>query len=249
MIDQEFQKAYNNLESKFKILAEKEGNVCVPNPRPIAPVDYVFICMEPSFGKWAKSNSMAESKIADGFLNFLNSMEDFLLHYCANTYLCNDGEHYHITDISKGAMLVKNANIDRNKRYDKWYPVLREELELVAKPGARIITVGRKVSEFLNRKSFEISFTNIIHYSGQAAKARNDGIKGNEESFNKFKDEVTKEHIISNAEKVLKDSRISDKFYNETMARLKKRKLTTSRKKLIFIYKQELNNLAFRHSI
>lgn len=67
--------------------------------------------MEPSL-----SGRLAEdlrSRVADGSRNFLNSIEDFILHFCARRYLCNPGERYHITDVSKGGMPVSAAGEKR----------------------------------------------------------------------------------------------------------------------------------------
>jgi hypothetical protein len=33
--------------------------------------------------------------------------EDFILHFCVRRYLCGPAQQYHITDFSKGAMLVE----------------------------------------------------------------------------------------------------------------------------------------------
>ena len=98
----------------MKALAESEGDVFLPNTEPEGPVQYVLICMEPSLGRWARSADEARSKVEAGFRNFLFSMEDFILHFCARLYLCKPKERYHITDLSKGAMLVKRAVSDVN---------------------------------------------------------------------------------------------------------------------------------------
>jgi hypothetical protein len=37
------------------------------------------------------------------------AMEDFLLHFSIRQYLRRPGERYHVTDVSKGAMLGKSA--------------------------------------------------------------------------------------------------------------------------------------------
>jgi len=125
----------------MKARAEAEGDVFLPNPEPLGPVEYVFVCMEPSLGRWARSPDEAKAEVEAGFRNFVFSVEDFILHFCIRQYLCEPTERYHITDLSKGAMLVERARIERSPRYDRWYGLLVEEPDLVAKPGAGIFAV------------------------------------------------------------------------------------------------------------
>jgi hypothetical protein len=102
-VDGSFHSAYRDLEGRMKALAEADGDVFLPNPEPEGPADYLFVCMEPSLGRWARSAEEAESKVDAGFRNFLSSMEGFILHFCIRRYLCESNQRYHITDFSKGA--------------------------------------------------------------------------------------------------------------------------------------------------
>jgi hypothetical protein len=120
-IDDGFRAAYRELQARMKVLAEADGDVFLPNPEPLGPVEYVFVCMEPSLGRWARSADEARSKVEAGFQNFLSSIEDFILHFCIQQYLCEPTQRYHITDLSKGAMLVKRGRVARTQRYDRWY--------------------------------------------------------------------------------------------------------------------------------
>ena len=221
----------------MKDLAEADGDLFLPNPEPVGPVEYVFICMEPSLGRWASSADEARSKVEAGFRNFLYSIEDFILHFCARQYLCEPTQHYHVTDLSKGAMLVKRAGVERTQRYDRWYGLLEDELKLVATSGTRIIAVGNLVAQHLERRAFPRPFTQVIHYSGQAARARNSGIAGHEECFEVFRSSVSLEHVLATAEDVLTAPAVPSWFHDETMARLEKSQLSTSRQQLIFNYK------------
>ncbi len=236
-VDMSFRAAYRQLEERMRALAESEGDVFLPNPEPEGRVQYVFICMEPSLGRWARSADEARSKVEAGFRNFLFSLEDFILHFCARRYLCKPNERYHITDVSKGAMLVKRAGVARPERYDRWYPLLLEEIDLVADPNAGIVAVGKVVSKYLKQRGFCRPYVSVIHYSGQAVRARNEGINGRDDEFEAFKDSVTLQDVLAVAEEVLKASHVPTNFYDETMARLARSQLTVSRKKLIFNYK------------
>jgi hypothetical protein len=164
-------------------------------------------------------------------------MEDFILHFCARRYLCGPKESHHITDLSQGAMLVELAGVGRRQRYDRWYELLTEEIDLVATTEAGIVAVGRAVADHLERRGFPRPFTRVIHYSGQAARARSAGVEGHEERFEAFRDTVSKEDVMATAEYVLEKSSIPDQFREETLARLARRQLTASRKKLVFSYK------------
>lgn len=234
--DIHFPATYRDLEARMKALAEADGDVFVPNPEPLGPVEYVFVCMEPSLGRWARSPDEARAKVETGFRNFVFSIEDFILHFCIKKYLCEPTERYHITDWSKGAMLVERAGVARIHRYDRWYGLLMEELDLVATSGAGIFAVGNAVAEHLARRAFPRPFTRVIHYSGQAAPARAAGTVGHEDSFEQFKGSVSLELVLATAEEVLNGS-VPASLRDETLARLAGSQLSESRQQLIFNYK------------
>lgn len=236
--DPNFSAAYTSLEKRMEELADADGDVFLPNPTPKGLVDFVFICMEPSLGSWAQTKDKAKAKVRAGFKNFLFSLEDFILHFCARRYLCGGRERYHITDLSKGAMLVEHADVDRVERYDRWYALLEEELDLVARPGAEIVTVGRVVGEHLERRNFPRPFTQVLHYSSQAASARKVFVAGREHEFESFKDTVSLPDVLDNAETVLRDAGVPEEERAKMLSRLSNsKKLSESRRKLIFCYK------------
>lgn len=221
----------------MKTLAQAEGDVFLPNPEPQGSVEYVLICMEPSLGRWARNADEATSRVEAGFRNFIFSIEDFILHFCVRRYLCGAEQRYHITDLSKGAMLVEHARIARGERYDMWYALLEEELALVASTGASFVAVGKPVSAHLMKRGFSRPLTRIIHYSGQAASARSAGIVGREDSFASFRASVSLDDLIANAKDVLLRAGVPVQIRDETLARLTKSQLSESRRQLIFNYK------------
>src|SRR5437879_5864574 len=119
-----------DLESRCAARANEDADLYLPNFTPSAPVDAVLIAMEPSLS--GRPRAEAESRIAAGFRNFMWSPEDFILHYAARCALCPLGGTYHITDISKGAMTVASARVNREARYTRWLDLLREEVDLIA---------------------------------------------------------------------------------------------------------------------
>jgi len=221
----------------MKVLAETDGDVFQPNPEPLGPVDYLFVCMEPSLGSWARSANEAKSKVESGFLNFLSSFEDFILHFCIRQYLCAPRQRYHLTDLSKGAMLVKHASVSRTERYERWYRLFMEGVDLVVKPLAGIFAVGNAVARHIQRNAFPRPFTKVIHYSGLAARDRAAGILGHEDRFAEFQNSVSLRHVLAAAEDVLMASGVPTSLREETQARLMKSRLSTTRQHLIFNYK------------
>jgi hypothetical protein len=231
-LDEGFRDAYRELEARMKLFAEADGDVFLPNPEPVGPVEYVFICMEPSLGRWARSAEEGRSKVDSGFRNFLSSIEDFILHFAIQRYLCEPAQRYHLTDLSKGAMLVKRAAFTRTRRYDRWFALLMEEVDLVATSKAGIFAVGNAVAEHLVRRQFRRRFTKLIHYSSLAARGRATGIVGHEEMFKTFKPSVSLEHVLATAMDVLLASAVPEKFRDEALTRLAKNQLSESRQQL-----------------
>jgi hypothetical protein len=241
-----FHAAYRNLEGRMKTFAEADGDVFVPNPEPEGPVDHVFICMEPSVGRWARSAEEAESRFDAGSRNFLSSIEDFILHFCIRRYLCESTQRYHITDFSKGAMLVERAGLARSQRYDRWYSLLQEEIDLVATSDATIVAVGNVVFRHLKRQGFQRPFTQIMHYSGQAGRARRAAIEGHEDGFEAFRGSVTIKDVATTAETVLRETHVPTEMCEETLSRLSKNQLSISRLQLIFCYKLAFESIRAR---
>ena len=232
-----FREAYGDIESRMRSLAEADGDVFLRNPEPSGPVDSIFICMEPSLGRGSPDEVRAE--VEAGARNFVNSMEDFLLHFSIRRYL---GGTYHITDFSKGAMLVSRAGVARTERYDRWYGLLLEEVDLVAAPGAVVFSVGGAVARHLRLRGFPRPFRTLLHYSGLAARARSAGIVGHEDAFEQFSATVTLDDVLAVAEDVLAAA-VPARFRDETLARLTTGRLTESQKKLLYNYK-----IAFEHA-
>ena len=179
--------AYCKLEETFKAQVEKDKEhtiervvqglgVYLPCKEPDSQVDYVIVGMEPSFG-WAGSIEQAEKKIAKGARNFDwpdNKIEPLaLFRLSIKRFLCQQGETYHLTDVSKGAMPVTVAALDRDRRYKEWYPLLLEEIKIVGKPCAPVIAIGKKVETLLKKRNLEGEtcrpLYRVLHYSLQAS--------------------------------------------------------------------------------
>ena len=193
-----FDEAYTGLEQEFESRVEEDNklwgyeSIFLPNVMPAGPVDFVLVAMEPSLGRWAPGKTdqerleNAQKKITQGFRNFGSSREDDLLHYCIAEYLCQGDQTYYITDLSKGAMLTGEASKNREERCNAWYLLLKKELGLVAKPGAKIISIGATVRNFLAGKGFYGHAGTILHYAGTATGYRGKEISGREDLYREF---------------------------------------------------------------
>ena len=175
----DFKEAYKELGEKFKNKVEDDrtkgiDSILLPNIAPAGPVDYVLIGMEPSLGNWARNQdparrmSIAEERIRGGFSNWCGV---WTLHHPVRKYLCRDGETYYVTDLAKGAMLTNSPAAGDERKYQDWYELLEEELGLVAKQDAKIISIGHKVGGFLSGKNIYAHAGIIPHYSTQAARS------------------------------------------------------------------------------
>ena len=165
-----FKEAYSMLEEEFREMVQKDralGLKCIylPNIEPEGPVDYILVGMEPSLGGYAKNLENAQQKIDMGFRNFCGV---WTLHYPVRNYLCRDGESYYVTDLAQGAMLTTSPGAGDREKYERWYSLFEKELGLVAKSGAKIISIGDRVGQFLSRKNLPGHAGTIPHYSAQA---------------------------------------------------------------------------------
>src|SRR5712691_9950431 len=117
--------------------------------------------MEPSLNRMTPETF--QTLVNRGFHNFLYSEEDFILHYCLYHFLFHDSFDYHITDISKGAMNILMAHLQRNQRYANWLIILKKELEFFNNPP--LIAIGCRSRDFLSKTGhFQLEFS-VMHYS------------------------------------------------------------------------------------
>ena len=206
--------AYRNLERSFEAqvirdrahaierVVQKWG-VYLPCVEPESQVDYVLVGMEPS-SEWYKCIEHGEKMVAEGFRNFHGPRdeEERLALYAGNDrlaffilsiehYLRQPGEKtYHLTDIAKGAVSGEVAALDRERRYREWYPMLLEEIEMVGKPDAPVIAIGRDVENFLVKRDLKgttgRSLHAVLHYSFNASASIKREAEKDPEGFEAF---------------------------------------------------------------
>lgn len=238
-----FIERYEKLERAFDRQVAKDykelgiKSVFLPNIRPEGPVDFVLVAQEPSGGKGDTVKAL--EGIERGERNFSGSVEDFILHFCVQEYLCQGGKTYYLTDLAKGAMPTKFAGLNRNERYERWYPLLQRELRVVANPGMRVIPIGTKVDDFLKQKSLDWPLEErILHFAKPAAPHRGKASKCDPEGYRQFCSEVSLSRVEQAAKVVLAQAGTGKSLLNLKLNRLRGSSgLTDSRKKLMFGYK------------
>ena len=190
--------AYSSLEQEFReqvIKDRSRGIECyyLPCVRPENKVDYILVGMEPSSGG-AASVEDGEKKVKEGANNFGRCTpppDDAryplgLLKLSFDRFLRDGRETYYMTDVSKGAMLVKRAGISRKQRFEDWYPLLRKEICIVGKPDTTIVAIGKEVQELLKGKT-DRTVNRVLHYSPVANAHRKREAVRDQEGFEEFK--------------------------------------------------------------
>jgi hypothetical protein len=196
-----FRDDYRALEDRFRAEAERDGDPYLPNVEPDGPVPYVFIAQEPSFGRWAGTKDEGRRRVAEGFRNFVADEHGdvVLLHHAIRRYLATD--RYLITDLSKGAMFVKDSDAEREARWERWFPMLRTELDVVG-PDARVYALGGKVERFL-RKHGRSADECLMHYSVTAQRGRKLYGERHPDELAELRATVTLDDILQTAEQIL----------------------------------------------
>ncbi|GEM_PF-3552059 len=132
----------------------------LPNPKICSKPLFCLIGMEPSVKNGGLTKTREE--IQQGYQNFLTSAEDFILHFCAYNFLCNQTFNYYITDLSKGAMTTDDARRTASQRYPNWLELLRDELRLLGNPIT--IVIGNSLNVKLEKLGYTADY-HIPHYS------------------------------------------------------------------------------------
>ena len=213
-------------------------------------MDYDFITMEPSFKRWTEDEEDARRQIRAGFRNFIFSYEDFILHYAIRKFLCDKKEKYYLTDLSKGAMSVRQAKNQRVQRYLRWLPLLREEIDLISTRRTQVICVGRSPHDFLARHGEKYGLHadhHILHYSPNAAAYRMDAVRADPQGFKKFRKKNHGEELQLNAKTLLNKYNIPERFKIPALVRVHPENLTPSRIALLFTYMRAFEGFRANH--
>lgn len=249
-----FSQRYEDLERKFCERVQKDfddyclENVMLRNIQPDGLVDFILIAQEPAGGytlTGARPPDWECVKDKEN-RNFCGQKNDFMFQYCVRNYLCEENQTYYLTDLSKGAMPPKQAKDTSVETHKRWYPLLVEELNLVAKPErTRIIAIGKtKVHKFLRRRKEFEGIEWVIHYSRAAIGARSKAIEPWLDEFPEFAKTLKFEDILDTTEKVLCRAGYSKESRQKKHQELwKGSRLTDGDKKFVFYYKKRFEEL------
>ena len=248
-----FSQRYEDLERKFCEQVQKDFDDCclesvmLRNIKPDGPVDFILIAQEPSGGRTLTGTRPTDWECVKDIenRNFCGHKNDFMFHYSIRNYLCGEDQTYYLTDLSKGAMPPKQAAATSRETHKRWYPLLVEELNLVAKPGqTQVIAIGNKVHTFLKRRKEFEGIDKIIHYSGAAGGARAKAIKPYLSELPEFAETLKFDDILDATEKVLCEAEYSPESRQKKRQELwKGLRLTEGDKKFVFYYKKRFEEL------
>lgn len=251
----ELEKSFQRQVENDKKREKNNEMIYLPNLYPAKKVDYILIGSEPSLKHWAKTIPDAQKMIGQNFKNFCWSVEDFILHYAVKHSLCSMNKSYYITDLTKGAMKTRDANIkDAEERRKQWYKLLCDELSLFFKATTVFIFIGKTVDKFLLKQGFKEQFNsnieNIYHYSQSAIPHRGqyiDRTNINGQSFREFANSIRIDDIREIAKEVVREFEIKEPLANSIIDRISKSPLSESRKKLLFDYSIKFEKLSSKY--
>ena len=245
-----FTERYAELEAKFRQQVVDDwqhgiGSLYWPVIPPKGPVDYVLISMEPSDRQKHGEPTVNDQKSVPPY-NQAAGTENYLFNHCVREYLCQGNETYHLTDLAKGALSVKRAKINAEAKYERWYPLLEKELQLVWKPGkTRIIAVGRTPQSFLRDKRLCERLDRVLHYNPQGVGWAKRKSRQWEDEFEDFDRGIRGEEFEESVRALLKDVESPERI--DEIVNVggggSRCKLTPGRRWLMFYYKNRFNEI------
>jgi len=191
---------------RFKEVYPSLMMVYLPNASPERKVGNILVAMEPSMKVWAKNPGEKENedagkaKVDAGFRNFLLTVEDMILQFCAGNYLVGG---YHITDVSKIATMPNDARTIREQAWSGQKGLLIEELALFGNNDCRIIPLGKKAGEWVeenlhghavlgNERVCECT----LHHSPAGRGHRGKAATNDKDGYRKFIDDWKQEDFV-----------------------------------------------------
>ena len=237
---QHFKERYDAQQGKWRLLAKGHGHQYLNYLPPRGSVDFVLVGKMTSIGeKDAEEVPPGEFPAIDPPFNLYGSMGDLILNYGAHRHLCRPGETYYLTDLGKCAIPPSKAKGKREKEeFTTWYPLLLEELELVAKPTATVIPVGKATGNFLkNQPNFKYRLTEpILHWSTAVIAAAQMASSLFPQEWDQFHRATRSEDLIKSTGEVFRQAGLNK--YMGTVERRIKKEFTDVRKHYMFTYKK-----------
>ena len=251
-----FNKRYDQLEQRFITEVELQNRRnddiwCyphyLPNLKPEGPVDFILVAQQPSMGMPFHAPHRCPG-IVSPVPNFAMAFGDFFLHACIRRYLCQGPFTYHLTDLSKAASPVGAV-----LQYELWYPLLAEELGLLAKDWTRVLGIGGSAHAYLSKRSSELHAHTGVDYVYGVPHFATQGIgtwrriaQANHVNYKRFREShhvLTRNEIDSAIRAVLKDHTEGAEW---TVRRLANQTLTEDYYKLMYCYAVRFERLVNR---
>ena len=241
--NQAFSEQYDALQHQWRQRAKNHGHQYLQYLAPRSPVDYVLVGKMTSIGE--KDAAMTEPgcypAIDPPHFNLHVSLGDLILNYGAHEHLCKAGETYYLTDLGKCAVPPGRAKGKvEEKEFDEWYPVLLEELKLVAKPNATVIPVGGATGNFLKRRTnFPYRLTEpILHWSRAAFVAAKMASSFFPDEWLEFSQTTSWDDLRASTEEILTEAGLS--HHMATIDRRYRDRFRETQIHLMFTYKKEM---------
>lgn len=212
---------------------------------PRGKVDYVLVAKMTSIGKRkAEESDPGELSYPAPHLNLLISKGDLILNYGAHRHLCKTGETYYLTDLGKCAIPPQQARgkLEREE-FEFWYTKLLEELELVAKPTATVVPVGRATWNFLQKKKRQCGFSfalagPILHWSRQTIGAAQIASTLFPSEWEDFRETTSWKDLYKSTEEIFSEAGLSQ--YMDTVGKRIKDEFRDSDKYYMFTYEKQM---------
>ena len=206
---QTFQEHYDALQTQWHQSAKDHRHHYLKYLPPHGPVDFVLV------GKMTSIRQEDADKLSPGEpppvpppgFNLLITLGDLLLNYGAHRHLCKPGETYYLTDLGKCAVPPKEARgKTQEQEFNRWYPMLLTELQLVAKPHATVVPVGSATGDFLKKRQSNFPFRlaePVLHWSRAATAAAKMASSFFPEQWKEFQEATSWEDVRMSTQEIL----------------------------------------------
>lgn len=213
---------------------------------PRGKVDYVLVAKMTSIDK-NEAQGLDPGELLNypaPHLNLLISIGDLTLNYGIHRYLCKPGETYYLTDLGKCAIPPQQANgkLEREE-FEFWYPKLLEELDLVAKPTATVVPVGRATWNFLQKQQKQSEFPYrlvgpILHWSPQLVAAAQMASTLFPSEWEEFQRTTSWKDLYKSTDEIFRDAGLSQ--HMDTVGQRIKKEFRKRDIHYMFTYKKQM---------
>ena len=238
-----FLEQYENLQNQWRQLATDRGRQYLKYLAPRAPVDFVLVGKMTSISKTDAAKTLPGKfpRVGPPGYNLMISMGDLILNYGAHRHLCRPGERYYLTDLGKCAVPPHEAKgRTLHEEFTAWYPMLLDELALVAKPGATVIPIGSAAGAFLHAQpGFPYRLTtSILHWSRAAVSAAKMASSLFPREWNEYRRSTSWQDLRSSTEEILSEAGLG--HHMDAVNSLHKDKFTEFHAHYMFTYTKEM---------